>query len=161
MTVQWREQMRPGVALRDIVSQATISLIAMDAERLEELARCCMELNRGCGNLPECEVAGFADGDDSHAGSGMVGIATPDANRAWPNASPAPREPGCLWEQMAADLALLDRVLFETRANLIVLSRLHAIRLREIDTLKTAPTPGSVQDRVRKVPGTEDGYGDN
>jgi len=34
------------VALKGIVQQATAALIAMDAERLEELALCCADLNR-------------------------------------------------------------------------------------------------------------------
>jgi hypothetical protein len=46
MSIYWREQLRPGVALRSIVREATASLIAMDAEKLEELALCCADLNR-------------------------------------------------------------------------------------------------------------------
>lgn len=46
MTIGWQEQLRPGVALKGIVQQATAALIAMDAERLEELALCCADLNR-------------------------------------------------------------------------------------------------------------------
>ncbi len=41
----WREQLQPGQALREIVQQATLALVAMDADRLEELARCCADLN--------------------------------------------------------------------------------------------------------------------
>jgi hypothetical protein len=47
MTIEWQEQLRPGVALKGIVQQATAALIAMDADRLEELALCCADLNRG------------------------------------------------------------------------------------------------------------------
>jgi hypothetical protein len=46
MTFEWQEQLRPGAALQEIVQQATAALIVMDAERLEELARCCADLNR-------------------------------------------------------------------------------------------------------------------
>ena len=46
MTIGWQEQLRPGLALKGIVQQATAALIAMDAERLEELALCCADLNR-------------------------------------------------------------------------------------------------------------------
>jgi hypothetical protein len=91
MTIGWQEQLRPGVALRKIVRQATEALIAMDASRLEELARCCADLNRELwsGGIPE-DVADF--------------------------------------EEAADDLKLLDRVLFETRANLTVFTRLHLLR---------------------------------
>jgi len=47
MTIGWQEQLRPGMALTTIVQQAIAALIAMDAERLEELALCCADLNRG------------------------------------------------------------------------------------------------------------------
>ena len=46
MTIGWQDQLKPGVALEGIVQQATAALIAMDAERLEELALCCADLNR-------------------------------------------------------------------------------------------------------------------
>ena len=46
MTIGWQEQLRQGGALKGIVQQATVALIAMDAERLEELALCCADLNR-------------------------------------------------------------------------------------------------------------------
>jgi hypothetical protein len=46
MTMGWQEQLQSGAALREIVRQATNALIRMDAERLEELARCCADLNQ-------------------------------------------------------------------------------------------------------------------
>jgi hypothetical protein len=46
MTIAWQEQLRPGEPLKGIVQQATAALISMDAERLEELALCCADLNR-------------------------------------------------------------------------------------------------------------------
>jgi mRNA degradation ribonuclease J1/J2 len=95
MTIEWQEQLRPGVALRAIVAQATAALVAMDAERLEELAKCCADLNREIDRSGESAAAALELRD---AGS---------------------------------EIRLLDRVLYETRANLTVLSRLHAIRLRE------------------------------
>jgi hypothetical protein len=95
MTSGWREQLRPGVALRGIVQQATAALIAMDAKRLEELAICCADLNR------ELEGTG-----------GIVEAAT-DLRAS------------------AGDMELLDRILFETRANLSVFSRLHVMRLNQ------------------------------
>jgi hypothetical protein len=139
MTVGWREQLRPGVALREIVAQATASLIAMDTERLEELARCCADLNRGSGDV---HIAEFHSGDAANA----------DANS----------ESRHDLEQMAMDLRLLDRVLFETRANLTVLSRLHAIRLREIHGLQTSLRRGANDDSARNLPGLEEeSYGHN
>ena len=95
MTVAWQEELRPGVALREIVEQATAALVAMDAERLEELARCCAYLNR--------EI-------DQRGRSAEAVIALRGAENG---------------------VKLLGRVLYETRANLTVLTRLHAIRLRE------------------------------
>jgi hypothetical protein len=95
MNTGWQEQLRPGVALRGIVQQATAALIAMDSQRLEELAQCCADLIReleGTGITPEAE----ADLRDS-----------------------------------ARDVKLLNRILFETRANLAVFSRLHVMRKEE------------------------------
>jgi hypothetical protein len=46
MTICWREELKPGVALRNILRQATASLLEMDADRLEDMARCCADLNR-------------------------------------------------------------------------------------------------------------------
>jgi hypothetical protein len=97
MIVAWQEQLRPGIALRQIVQQATTALIAMDAERLEELARCCADLNREI--VQNNEIA----------------------------------EAAIELQKSENDVRLLGRVLYETRANLTVLSRLHAIRLREVD----------------------------
>jgi len=95
MTIAWQEQLRPGVALRGIVQQATAALVAMDAERLEELARCCADLNR--------------DWEESEDRA-KAALEIRDASR---------------------DLALLEAVLHETRANLTVITRLHTMRLRE------------------------------
>lgn len=94
MAICWQEEVRPGAALHSLVQEATTALIAMDAERLEELARCCADLNR-----------------ELHA-SGTV------ADTA--NAIALSRK----------NVDLLGRILVETRANLVVLSRLHAIHLR-------------------------------
>jgi hypothetical protein len=95
MTKGWQEQLKPGATLRGIVQQATVALIAMDADRLEELAICCADLNRE----PEA-VGALADAPASLAAA-------------------------------AGDLALLRCILRESRANLTVLTRVHAIRLRE------------------------------
>jgi len=46
MTIEWQEEFQPGVALRQIVHQATEALVRMDADRLEELVRCAADLNR-------------------------------------------------------------------------------------------------------------------
>ena len=53
MTTMWQERLHPGaallepgVALREVVEQAIAALVRMDAERLEELASCCADLNR-------------------------------------------------------------------------------------------------------------------
>jgi hypothetical protein len=101
MTIGWQQELRPGVALREIVRQATEALIRMDAERLEELARCCSDLNRDFNR----DLQG------------------PDSDTALKAAADM--------QASAHDLRLLERVLFETRANLKVFTRLHAMRLNE------------------------------
>lgn len=126
MIVDWQEQLKPGIALRQIVQQATVALVSMDAERLEELARCCADLNR------EVELSGDAA-----------------------DAALALRE-------VENDVNLLGRVLYETRANLTVLSRLHALRLREAGALQDsyrdlrAPAEAMQGSAERKAD-----YGDN
>lgn len=100
MTVGWQEQLRPGIALREIVQQATAALVSMDAERLEELAKCCADLNR------EIELSGQT------------------------------AEAALALQEAGNDVKLLDCILYETRANLTVLSRLHALRLREAGALR-------------------------
>jgi hypothetical protein len=89
----WREYLHPGEELRAIVKEATAALIAMDATRLEELARCCADLNR--------ELR--ANGTVAQAASAL--------------------------QSAAQDMKVLDRVLFETRANLTVLTRLRVLRM--------------------------------
>src|SRR5438309_546406 len=103
MTIDWQDHVRPGGALREIVQQATVALVAMDAERLEEMALCCRDLNRG-----------LEEGGELSQVAGNL--------------------PGC-----SLDLQLLHRVLYETRANLTVLSRLHAIRIRETAVAQSKP----------------------
>jgi len=92
MTIGWKEQLRPGVALRGILQEATAALISMDAARLEELARCCADLNRELRASEEMAETAFE------------------------------------LREAAGDLKLLSCVLYETRANLTVLSRLRALR---------------------------------
>jgi hypothetical protein len=128
-TIDWQDHVRPGMALREIVQQATVALVAMDAERLEELALCCRDLNRG-----------LEEGGELSQVAGSL--------------------PGC-----GSDLQLLHRVLYETRANLTVLSRLHAMRIRETAVAQSKPAarteagqdaPGVWEWWERKVD-----YGDN
>jgi hypothetical protein len=95
MTIAWQEQLRPGVALREVVEQATAALICMDAERLEELARCCADLNQA---IVENGEAVEAAGD---------------------------------LQSSCRDVEILGRILHETRANYIVLSRLFVLRLQD------------------------------
>lgn len=95
MTIAWQEQLRPGVALREVVEQATAALIRMDAERLEELARCCVDLN----------LVIEENGERLEAASDF--------------------------QSSQNDLRILGRVLQETHANYIVLSRLFVLRLQD------------------------------
>jgi len=97
MTIAWQEQLRPGVALREVVEQATAALICMDAERLEELARCCVDLNRAIEE----------NGETLEAANDL--------------------------RSSQKDVWVLGRVLHETRANYIVLSRLFVLRLQDVD----------------------------
>jgi len=122
MAVYWREQLRPGVALRALVQEATASLIAMDAEKLEDLALCCADLNR--------ELRQSGQGSDA-------ALAERETRR---------------------DIDLLRRVLYETRANLLVISRLHAIHIRGagIDNAGRPPEYGGWNRG-----GREGEYGDN
>ena len=95
MTIVGQTCVPPSVALREIVLEATAALVQMDTERLEDLARCCIDLNREVGDTRrEAESA-----------------------RELQAASP--------------ELALLGQVLYETRANLAVLTRLHTLRLQD------------------------------
>ena len=59
MTIGWQEQVRPGLALRELLTEATAALISMDAQRLEELAQCCVDLNqevRETGDLADARA---------------------------------------------------------------------------------------------------------
>jgi len=56
MTIGWQEQVRPGLVLRELLTEATAALISMDAQRLEELAQCCADLNQEAR-----ETGGLAD----------------------------------------------------------------------------------------------------
>ena len=76
MTIGWREELRPGVALKGIVQQATAALIAIDAQRLEELALCCADLNREWEQSSACaEAAGElrSAGGDLHLLGSVLG----------------------------------------------------------------------------------------
>lgn len=98
--LKWREELRPGVGLRQIVQQATAALSCMDSERLEELVRCCVDL--------QCEL--------HHRGDLAASSYSAEIRRELESAN---------WE-----LEVLGRVLCETRANLAVFTRLREIRLR-------------------------------
>jgi len=43
---QWGKEMHPGSGLRGLLQEAIEALVLMNADRLEELARCCVDLNR-------------------------------------------------------------------------------------------------------------------
>ena len=121
MMSHWRVQLRPGVALREIVQQATASLLAMDAERLEELARCCADLNR---DLQQ---------------NGQIAEVAAELQRA------------------RSEMELLRRILYETRANFMVISRLQAIRVRNAGQM----TGNGARVGGWSGSGREADYGDN
>jgi hypothetical protein len=114
MTACWQEELRPGEALRGIVQEATQALARMDADRLEELAHCCADLNR---EIRE---------------TGRVVETARDLDEK-------------------ADVQVLGRILFETKANLNIFLRLRMMRFREMDV--------AVRDWKRVEGRTE--YGDN
>ena len=119
--IGWREQLRPGTALRDIVQQATVALIAMDANRLEELARCCVDLNRDLQSESRSEqdwIGFFKEMDGTETSGSEVSVAG--------NGMPVRLATDLEWE-----MRLLGQVLYESRANLTVFSRLHRMRLNK------------------------------
>ena len=123
-------QLRPGDAVREIIQQTTQALISMNAERLEELARCCAALNR--------------DIQEAEKGTNTV----------------------VALQESRSDLELLGRVLSRTRSNLIILFRLHALRLGEVGALQRSRSVGQtgysgvmMDDFNRRERATE--YGDN
>ena len=125
MTDGWQNEIRPGAALHTLVREATTALIAMDTERLEELARCCADLNRELQS------------------TGRIGDRALDLR------------------QTQTEVDLLGRILVETRANLVVLSRLHAIRLREHLAAQTSSSNPSLLSSGVTRHSLGDSYGDN
>ena len=133
MTIGWQEQLQTRGTLQEIVQQATEALIRMDSERLEELAQCCADLNR--------EIQ--QSGQDTQVLN----------------------EERILRDEVqdsAYDMQLFERILFETRANLTVFSRLHVMRLREVGLLAEGSSLYSA-DAIRGQSAQERkvAYGDN
>ena len=157
---------RSRVELTGLVREATASLVRMDADRLEELARCCRDLNREPAERanqrvdvqavrqPEQRLSQF----DGH-NQGQFRDQNRDQFRA--SESPDPDSmrdlTGELSQELAAQRASMDvfaRLLVETRANLRVLSHLHALRLRAAGVEEFALS--GLERSGREV-----GYGDN
>uniref|UniRef100_E6PZE3 Uncharacterized protein n=1 Tax=mine drainage metagenome TaxID=410659 RepID=E6PZE3_9ZZZZ len=140
MAQGWQEQFQNGsgpsrsVELSGLVREATESLVRMDADRLEELARCCRDLNR--------EPAGMIDQRVDQR------LATQDSMRE------RTRELARELTRQRASMDVFARLLVETRANLRVLSHLHALRLRASGMGEFALS--GLERSGRKV-----GYGDN
>jgi hypothetical protein len=88
---------------QSLLQEATEALVRMDANRLEELARCCEDLNRKMQS--DCEDSVQAQ---KEALRGMTSEIS----------------------AQKASLAVMSRLLEETRANLRVLTRLHILRLK-------------------------------
>jgi len=140
MTMDWQHQLQSQARLREIVQQATASLVAMDAERLEELAQCCADLNR---EIQKTSQSGSSDVAEGNAFDGKS-------------------------DDTAYDLQLFEHILFETRANLAVFSRLHVMRLHEAGLLLEGAMPYGPNglDALRsrsesEVAGRDVDYGDN
>ncbi len=107
----WQEQLQTPLALREMVREATEALVRMDAERLEELARCCCDLNRDLHPARMQPIG--ADASVSLVPEPIAGIA---------------RFPAAASPSMPQEMELFRLVLGETRANLSVLSRLRVLR---------------------------------
>lgn len=79
-----------GLKVTAILAEATEALLGMDANRLEELAQCCQDLNRSLG--------------------------------------PSERQAaGCELAEVPVEIETLRRILSETRANLVVLTRVRLL----------------------------------
>ena len=101
------EAKRQDACWQELLQEATEALIQMDADRLEELARCCADLNRQPKRSRSPRT---------------LHLSTP--HRSIPSSSTA----GMTAERES--LATLARLLEETRANLRVLTHLHLLRLK-------------------------------
>ncbi len=102
-----------------LLQEATDALVRMDADRLEELARCCADLNRQMQSVT--------------AGSG-----TALSSRRVASSDRAAFSMKGLEQQLSAQrasMAVMARLLAETRANLRVLTRLHMQRLKAAESL--------------------------
>lgn len=107
----------PMQAWQGLLQEATDALVRMDADRLEELARCCDDLNR------QMQVAAPS------TRSGRGAVSSPDS------ASFSMRGFEQQLSAQRASMAVMARLLAETRANLRVLTRLHMLRLKAAESL--------------------------
>ena len=87
---------------QELLQEATDALVRMDADRLEELVRCCEDLNRQQRTPQRLATTGRG----SHRTAEQM-------------------------RQERASLAVMGRLLEETRANLRVLTHLHVLRLKQ------------------------------
>ncbi len=109
------EAKRQDACWQELLQEATEALIQMDADRLEELARCCADLNR----QPK----------QSRRSKAPSPLSIPRRSIAISTAAGVSAE--------RQSLATLARLLEETRANLRVLTHLHLLRLKaEAGTLE-------------------------
>ncbi|WP_263359559.1 hypothetical protein [Acidicapsa ligni] len=138
MAIEWQEQLRPGIALRAIVRQATAALASMDADRLEELARCCVDLNR------ELQQSGLVSPVDLVA-------ETSNLHHDFKNDL----------DEASGDLRVLERVLHATRSNLTVFSRLHVLRIQQAQQKIEDGAGLLMETGGRNRQGIEAEYGDN
>lgn len=114
------EAKRQDACWQELLQEATEALIQMDADRLEELARCCADLNR----QPKRSRSAKATSPQSTPHRSTASQFTPSS---FPAGVSAERQ----------SLATLARLLEETRANLRVLTHLHLLRLKaEAGTLE-------------------------
>lgn len=104
-------------AWQGLLQEATDALVRMDADRLEELARCCADLNR------QIQVA------SPPRRSAREGVSSADS------ASFSMRGLEQQLSAQRASMAVMARLLAETRANLRVLTRLHMLRLKAAESL--------------------------
>jgi hypothetical protein len=102
--VQEQGKAKPDPEMKELVREASAALARLDAERLEELARCCQALNRDLRKRPETR--------------GQIDIGAALAEQA---------------REAAGEFVVFTRVLEATRANLEVMMRLRALQQEQLE----------------------------
>jgi hypothetical protein len=97
-----------GLEMKELVREASAALARLDAERLEELARCCQALNRDLRRRPGAQGRGESGAQLGSALAAQVRAA-------------------------AGEFVVFTRVLEATRVNLEVMMRLKAFQQEQLE----------------------------